>query len=83
MLDRYTVTDDFGMLINPQLVEGQVHGGIAQGIGQAILNRAASMTQGQLLTASFMDYAMPRAADYPDHPLYHRTGALDRPTRSA
>ncbi|MFN4170813.1 MAG: xanthine dehydrogenase family protein molybdopterin-binding subunit, partial [Pseudorhodobacter sp.] len=64
-LDRYTVTDDFGTLINPQLVEGQVHGGIAQGFGQAVLENAAYDEQGQLLTASFMDYAMPRAQDFP------------------
>ncbi len=62
---RYTVTDDFGTLINPQLVEGQVHGGIAQGFGQAVTERGVYDSQGQLLTASFMDYAMPRADDLP------------------
>lgn len=65
VLDRYSVTDDFGTLIAPQLVEGQVHGGIAQGFGQAVLENAVYDAQGQLLTASFMDYAMPRAADFP------------------
>ncbi|MDZ4095489.1 MAG: xanthine dehydrogenase family protein molybdopterin-binding subunit [Paracoccaceae bacterium] len=64
-VDRYTVTDDFGVLINAQLAEGQVHGGIAQGLGQAILESVGHDAQGQLLTASFMDYAMPRAADIP------------------
>lgn len=65
-LERYTVVDDFGTLINPQLVEGQVHGGIAQGFGQAVTENAVYDEQGQLLTASFMDYAMPRAQDFPD-----------------
>ena len=62
---RYTVTDDFGNLIHPQLVEGQVQGGIAQGLGQALMENAVHDAQGQLLTASFMDYAMPRATDLP------------------
>ena len=62
---RYTVTDDFGNLIHPMLAEGQVHGGIAQGLGQAVTEFAAFDETGQLLTASFMDYAMPRAADFP------------------
>ncbi len=64
-LERYTVTDDFGRLINPLLAEGQVHGGVAQGVGQAITERVVYDEQGQLLTATFMDYAMPRAADVP------------------
>jgi aerobic carbon-monoxide dehydrogenase large subunit len=64
-LVRYTVTDDFGTLIAPQLVEGQVHGGIAQGFGQAVTETTAHDDQGQLLTGSFMDYAMPRATDLP------------------
>jgi carbon-monoxide dehydrogenase large subunit len=61
----YTVVDDFGYLINPMLAEGQVHGGVAQGIGQAVLERVAYSPEGQLLSGSFMDYAMPRAADVP------------------
>jgi carbon-monoxide dehydrogenase large subunit len=65
MLDRYTVVDDFGNLINPMLAEGQVHGGVAQGIGQAVQERVVYDEDGQLLTATFMDYAMPRAADLP------------------
>lgn len=64
-VDRYTVVDDFGNLINPLLAEGQVHGGVAQGIGQAITESVVYDEDGQLLTASFMDYAMPRAADVP------------------
>lgn len=60
---RYTVTDDFGILMNPMLAEGQVHGGVAQGIGQAIMERVAYDEDGQPLMVSFMDYAMPRAND--------------------
>ncbi len=62
---RYTAVDDFGTLVAPQLVEGQVHGGIVQGIGQAVTERAAYDAQGQPLAASFMDYALPRAEDVP------------------
>ena len=62
----YTVVDDFGTVINPLLLEGQVHGGIAQGLGQALLEHCAYETaSGQLLSASFMDYTMPRADDLP------------------
>lgn len=64
-VDRYTVVDDFGNLINPLLAEGQVHGGVVQGIGQAVQERVVYDEHGQLLTASFMDYAMPRALDVP------------------
>ncbi|WP_136439223.1 xanthine dehydrogenase family protein molybdopterin-binding subunit [Pacificoceanicola onchidii] len=59
--ERYTVVDDFGNLINPMLAEGQVHGGVAQGLGQALVERVVYDEDGQLLTATFMDYAMPRA----------------------
>lgn len=62
---RYTVVDDFGHLMNPRLAEGQVHGGIAQGLGQALCERVVYDADGQLLSASFMDYAMPRADDVP------------------
>jgi carbon-monoxide dehydrogenase large subunit len=62
---RYTVVDDFGNLINPMLAEGQVHGGVVQGIGQALTERVVYDEDGQLLTATFMDYAMPRADDVP------------------
>lgn len=64
-VDRYTVVDDFGNLINPMLAEGQVHGGVAQGIGQALTERVVFDDDGQLLTATFMDYGMPRADDIP------------------
>jgi carbon-monoxide dehydrogenase large subunit len=62
---RYTVVDDFGNLMNPRLAEGQVHGGVVQGIGQAITEHVVYDADGQLLTATFMDYGMPRADDTP------------------
>ena len=62
---KYSVTDDFGNLINPMLVAGQIQGGVAQGIGQAVTERVVYDGDGQLLTASFMDYGMPRADDMP------------------
>ena len=64
-VDRYTVVDDFGNLINPLLAEGQVHGGVVQGIGQAVTEHVVYDEDGQLLTATFMDYALPRADDVP------------------
>jgi carbon-monoxide dehydrogenase large subunit len=64
-VDRYTVVDDFGNMMNPMLAEGQVHGGVAQGIGQAVCERVVYDADGQLLTATFMDYAMPRADNMP------------------
>ncbi len=64
-VDRYTVVDDFGVLMNPLLAEGQVHGGVVQGLGQAIMERVVHDEDGQLLTATFMDYGMPRADDVP------------------
>jgi carbon-monoxide dehydrogenase large subunit len=64
-IDRWTAVDDFGTLINPMIVEGQVHGGIAQGVGQALLEGAVYDKEGQLVTASYMDYTMPRAGDLP------------------
>jgi carbon-monoxide dehydrogenase large subunit len=64
-IDRWTAVDDFGTLINPMIVEGQVHGGIAQGVGQALLEGAVYNAEGQLITASYMDYCMPRASDLP------------------
>ena len=62
---QFVAADDFGNVINPMIVDGQVHGGIAQGIGQAILEGAHYDDAGQLVTASYMDYAMPRAWDLP------------------
>jgi len=64
-VDRYTVVDDFGNLINPMLAEGQVHGGVVQGLGQAVTERVVYDDTGQLLTATFMDYGMPRADTVP------------------
>jgi aerobic carbon-monoxide dehydrogenase large subunit len=62
---NWTAVDDFGVLINPMIVEGQVHGGIAQGVGQAMLEGAVYDRDGQLITGSLMDYTMPRADDLP------------------
>jgi carbon-monoxide dehydrogenase large subunit len=62
---NWTAVDDFGTVINPMIVEGQVHGGVAQGIGQALLEGAVYDKDGQLVSGSFMDYSMPRAHDLP------------------
>jgi carbon-monoxide dehydrogenase large subunit len=70
---NFVAADDFGRLINPMIVEGQVHGGLAQGIGQALLEGAVYDGSGQLVTASFMDYTMPRADDLPSFKLSHTT----------
>ena len=77
------MVNDFGTVINPMLVEGQVHGGVVQGIGQALMENTVYDDEGQLLTGSFMDYAMPRADRRAE--LRHRapSGAGARPTRSA
>jgi carbon-monoxide dehydrogenase large subunit len=61
----YTTVNDFGVVVNPLLVEGQAHGGIAQGIGQALYERVAYSEEGQLLSGSYMDYCLPRADDLP------------------
>lgn len=68
-IDRWTAVDDFGNVINPMIVEGQVHGGIAQGVGQALHEGAVYNDEGQLVTASFMDYRMPRAEDFPQYKI--------------
>jgi aerobic carbon-monoxide dehydrogenase large subunit len=66
----FNASDDFGRIVNPMIVAGQVHGGLAQGIGQALLERCVyDKASGQLLTASYMDYAMPRADDLPSFAL--------------
>ncbi|OKO86463.1 carbon monoxide dehydrogenase [Bradyrhizobium sp. NAS80.1] len=70
---NFVAADDFGRLINPMIVEGQVHGGLAQGIGQALLEHAIYDANGQPVTASFMDYSMPRADDLPSFNLSHTT----------
>jgi carbon-monoxide dehydrogenase large subunit len=61
----WTAVDDFGVIVNPMIVEGQVHGGIAQGVGQALCEGAIYDKEGQLVTGSFMDYCMPRADHLP------------------
>ena len=67
----FSAADDFGNIINPMIVDGQVHGGIAQGIGQALLEHAVYDSNGQLLSGTYMDYAMPRADDIPDLRVDH------------
>lgn len=62
---KWVAVDDFGTVINPMIVEGQVHGGIAQGVGQALMEHAVYDADGQLMTGSYMDYQMPRAGDLP------------------
>ena len=69
---QFVAADDVGNIINPMIVEGQVHGGIAQGIGQALLEAVHYDESGQLLTASFMDYTMPRADDLPFFKISHQ-----------
>jgi carbon-monoxide dehydrogenase large subunit len=78
---KYSCVNDFGTLVNPMIVEGQMHGGVVQGIGQAFMEQAVYDDEGQLLTGSFMDYAMPRAADVPsftlaDHGVPTKTNPL-------
>ena len=68
---KYTAVNDFGTVINPLLVEGQLHGGVVQGIGQCLMEQTIYDEEGQLLTGSFMDYAMPRADDAPMMAVYH------------
>jgi carbon-monoxide dehydrogenase large subunit len=62
---NYVVVDDFGDTLNPHMLAGQVHGGAVQGIGQALMEEVKFDSSGQMLTATYMDYAMPRAADSP------------------
>src|SRR6185369_1628798 len=85
-IDRYTTIDDVGRAVNPLILHGQTHGGIVQGAGQVLMEHLAYDADGQLLTGSFMDYAMPRADDFPSfvtalsevpsptHPLGFRGG---------
>ena len=78
---KYTMVNDFGVVVNPTLVAGQAHGGVMQGIGQALRERTVYDPEGQLLTGSFMDYAMPRATEAPDfvwdsHPVPAKTNLL-------
>ena len=67
----FYAADDFGNIVNPMIVEGQVHGGLAQGIGQALVENCAYDENGQLLSASYMDYTMPRADDVPNFHVDH------------
>ena len=62
---NYASVNDFGTVINPLIVEGQLHGGVIQGVGQALMEMTVYDADGQLLTGSFMDYALPRALDSP------------------
>jgi len=78
---RYTGVNDFGTIVNPMLVAGQLHGGVAQGIGQALMEEMSYDASGQPITGSFMDYAMPRAGDIPlievgDHPSPAKSNPL-------
>ena len=76
----YTAVDDFGTVINPMIVEGQVHGGVVQGIGQALYENAHYDESGQLITASYMDYTMPRANNLPELKIdYTSTPATSNP----
>ena len=80
-VERYAMVNDFGVLVNPLMVEGQSHGGVVQGLGQALMEHVAYDEDGQMLSGSFMDYAMPRAADVPSfgfdsHPVPATTNAL-------
>jgi carbon-monoxide dehydrogenase large subunit len=77
----YACVNDFGVVVNPMIVAGQLHGGMVQGIGQALMEKTVYDSDGQLLTGSFMDYAMPRAVDVPsfvleDHPAPAKTNPL-------
>jgi carbon-monoxide dehydrogenase large subunit len=79
---RYSSVNDFGTVVNPLLVEGQVHGGVVQGIGQCLMENAQYDAEGQLVTGSFMDYALPRAEDiksailWQSHPVPATTNPL-------
>ncbi|MGZ0189926.1 MAG: xanthine dehydrogenase family protein molybdopterin-binding subunit, partial [Alphaproteobacteria bacterium] len=76
----YTMVNDFGVVVNPMLVAGQAHGGVAQGIGQALMEHVVYDEQGQPLTGSLMDYALPRADQMPDMTMsYSPTPALTNP----
>src|SRR5213076_2775391 len=73
---KYTMVNDFGTVVNPLLVEGQSHGGVVQGIAQALFERVVYSEEGQPLTGSFTDYAIPRAADAPSVAIgYHSVPA--------
>ncbi|QLH71279.1 xanthine dehydrogenase family protein molybdopterin-binding subunit [Rhodopseudomonas palustris] len=78
---RYTAVNDFGTVVNPMIVAGQLHGGVAQGIGQALMEKVSYNADGQPITGSLQDYALPRAEDIPlmtvgDHPVPAKTNPL-------
>ena len=78
---RYSAVNDLGTIVNPLLVEGQIQGGVVQGLGQVLLEQAVYDADGQLVTGSFMDYAMPRAHDAPmidvaSHPVPTKSNPL-------
>ncbi|MFZ5738111.1 MAG: xanthine dehydrogenase family protein molybdopterin-binding subunit [Pseudomonadota bacterium] len=78
---RYTAVNDFGTIVNPMIVAGQLHGGVAQGIGQALMEKVSYDADGQPITGSLQDYALPRARDIPlmtvgDHPVPAKTNPL-------
>jgi carbon-monoxide dehydrogenase large subunit len=78
---KYSSVNDFGTVVNPMIVEGQLHGGVVQGIGQALMEMTAYDEDGQFLTGSYMDYALPRASDAPmmvvaNHPVPTKTNPL-------
>jgi carbon-monoxide dehydrogenase large subunit len=79
---RYSSVNDFGTVINPLMVEGQIHGGVVQGMGQCFMEQARYDESGQLLTGSFMDYALPHFTDFPapievqSHPVPATTNPL-------
>ena len=80
-VERYSAVNDLGTIVNPLLVEGQIQGGVVQGLGQVLLEQAVYDSDGQLVTGSFMDYAMPRAHDAPminvvSHPVPTKSNAL-------
>jgi carbon-monoxide dehydrogenase large subunit len=78
--DRYVTVNDFGVLVNPLMVQGQAHGGIVQGIGQALMERVSYSEDGQLLSGSYSDYAVPRASDVPSfHFASHAVPAKTNP----
>ncbi|NJM83894.1 MAG: xanthine dehydrogenase family protein molybdopterin-binding subunit, partial [Tabrizicola sp.] len=74
-IERMTACDDFGNVVNPMIVEGQVHGGLVQGIGQALLENTVYDKDGQLKSGSYMDYIMPRADDVPSFKVTTTTTA--------
>ena len=81
---RYNAVDEVGRVVNPLLLEGQVHGGIAQAVGQCLMEDINyDRDSGQLMSGSFMDYGMPRATDMPSFAHGDQRGPDARPTRSA